>query len=416
MSILDFFNKSAKSKNVVDTAVNEKIWGFISLYSSPSPKENMLFNIYEKSTDLRAWIRDKNNLMFKYWYYLEDKEWDKINEWELFEKVNKILNFQYDFKRFVKKWNLYANISGYVFILKLRNKFWDIIWLDVLDSRDVQVVTNDDWSIKEYVQRWKNWTKTFYPEDIYTYIRDENPDDEYRWTSPLLWAITDVLADDQAARVNYNFFFNNAMPLTLLLLEKWVTPAQSKTLLKQLSWQFAGWKNKWKIWMLPWVKEIIQLEDKFQDMQFTIMRKFTTEKVLSAIGVPTIRVNKVWDIKYSNSEQAYKQYIDATIRPEEQDLLKCVNDILDERFLWEIKVNYVDNHIIDEKSKYELQKIQIESWTLTVNEARKDNWKEEYDEEKANKPLISNSLIELDKISWTNSNENLNSNNEQANE
>ena len=84
-----FKDKKAVDKKDVDMKLDERFyWGFLSYINSPNPKEQIIFDIYNKNTDLRTWIRDKNNIMFKHWFYYVNQNWEQITNEKLIEEAS----------------------------------------------------------------------------------------------------------------------------------------------------------------------------------------------------------------------------------------------------------------------------------------------------------------------------------------
>ena len=357
----------------------------------------LLYNIYRENVDIKSAIRDKKNLMIKSWYYFQDNKWEMVNN----KQAEFILNSNQSFDEFKNLFVVHSNISWNVFILKLRNIQGTIIWLQILDTRTMKIIYDDYWNILHYEQSVKWNTNQFPKEDIYHYKKDIDVNNPTMWLSSLEWVVYDILADKEAALSNYNFFKNSAIPSSIIKFKEWISEEEIKIVMEQLKANFSWWWNKHKIGAMTWIDWIERLQQSFKDMEFLLLREFTTERICTSLWVPKIRLNKV-DVKYSNYKEIYQSYIEGTIRPEEQDFANVINNIFKEIFKWELTFEYHDKHIIDEDAKLNRYILEVNNWLKTINEIRQEMWVDIYEVEEADQPIIPlwKTLLEDVGISW----------------
>lgn len=399
MKLFDFFKKQDMAQSEVIENAWRLFWLFWEYGRSIDITSTLLYDLYYKSTDVNAWIRDKSLLIFKDWFYLTDDTWEKIKRPEIRAVFN---NRNQRFVDLIKQIITHYDISWNAFILKLRNAFGKLVWFQVLDSRTIKIISDEQWNISKYQQTiWLNGnsnnTYEWDPEDIIHWKWDVNPNEPLFGKSRLYGAAVDILADNEAAKTNMAYFKNNAVPASLIIFKDWVNKETIEALIKKMKKEFSWSNNKHKMGALLWVDKIIQLQNSLKDMEYKLLREFTTDIVCTSLGVPKTRMNK-YNAAYSNMDDAYKQYIDATIRPYERDLWELFTEVIFEEFDENIIFAWNDYHTVDEKAKTEIAIMRVNNWLQTRNEAIKDLWLPESTEEEANKLTTQNNQIFLEDI------------------
>ena len=138
---------------------------------------------------------------------------------------------------------------------------------------------NEYGGILGYAQKINGHIKEYEKDDIVHFFDESDPDNEVLGLSLMEGLIIDVLTDSEAGVSNYNYFKNNAIPSSIIILEDGMSDKDKEFAVQQFKAQFSGGKNKHKISAVTGVKDIKQLQDSFADMEFTALRGFTTNKV-----------------------------------------------------------------------------------------------------------------------------------------
>lgn len=104
-------------------------------------------------------------------------------------------------------------------------------------------------------------------------------------------------------------------------------------------------------------------------MNFKEQRKFTTERICAAMGVPRTILGYIEDVNHSNGESQYEKFIENTIRPWEVVIEEVFTKIL-QSFQEDIVFAINDEHIddLEKRSKLAVQNVTNGLWTR--NEAR----------------------------------------------
>jgi len=359
------------------------------------------YDLYKKNPDIRQCIRKISNSVSRDGIYLENNEWeivdDNILTDEIFDyfKSPTFLKFKTDLERNYL-------LSGDLYITPLRNLKQEIVAFQVLDTRGIQKKINDQWNIIGYEQYTRTGAVKKYRVEDMAYFQFEVDVNNANFGMGLLHGIVyDALSDLQASKVNHMIYENWAIPDFMLLLNDTLTNDEMKLAKEQFDSQYRGSMNAHKT-LVGWgIKDIKQLSLNHRDMEFLNQKKFTIEKVATAFGVPKSILWYVDNVNYANAKELRKEYIEWTIRPFEQDFEHILN-VLTSKFLPEIYEKYWvrckgetldDQDVIAENHRKDLDK-----WVMTINEVRVARGMEGLEEENADKPLVSRNTVLLEDV------------------
>jgi len=265
-----------------------------------------------------------------------------------------------------------------------------------MDPRTVRIIANEYWEISWYKQvvKWKQ--SNFTADEVLQDMIEPDPDNELFGVSIMEALMIDILSDDEASLSNYAFFKNWAIPGSLVILEDDMAEDEAKNVIAQMKKQFSGGKNGHKTAVVQWIKDIKQLQQTMNDMEFLALRKFNTERVTASFGVPKVILNYTDGVNYTNADVQYTKFIENTIRPWERRLEEIFNKLIQE-INPNIEFHIIDKHISDAEDKINLIKSQIQSWLKTVNEWRLELWLDPFEWiEEADTPLMLNNMIRLE--------------------
>ena len=267
-------------------------------------------------------------------------------------------------------------ISGNAYLYLMRDEGDNVVWLQALDPRHMTPVTDSTGEVLWYIQNLA-WIRGFSKDEVYHLKDDSDTEDETLGKSKMTALYLDLMSDKEAWESNYNFFANNQIPASLIVLDKTEGTRTEDDMLalqeiKSLftSDNFWGGKNSNRTAFVEWLQEIMQVQQKQDDMQFEKMRRFTLEMVCAVYGVPkdilglTETSNRsVWDIQsdiyYTNintKENVFQDFINSII-----------HDVLWEEYEFVI---LRDNLKILERKARVAKELYKESRLITLNEAR----------------------------------------------
>jgi len=397
-----FWYEIKKANNIQK---KEYIWSskLSSLYNAGFViNQNTFYDLYKSNWDIRqaihkiAWSVARNGV-----YALDTKK-QVLDDEELdytllsFFKAPTFKKWKIElFKNYLLSWELY--------IIPAYNLKWEVAWFQILDSRAVTKHTDWKGNILAFQVNSSNWTinKKFRPDELAFFKFEDDVNNTVNWMWLLNWILYDALSDLESSKMNYSLYQNSAVPSAILLLD-WDLSENEQMIAKDLfEAQFRWSSNAHKTLVWWWIKDIKTLSFTPRDMEFINQRHLTTEKVAAVFGVPKSILWYVDTVNYSNWEELRREFIEWTIRPFEIDLEHIINTLMN-MFLPEIWKKYYikcDWEQLEEKQEFfESQRKDIESWIITINEARIDRWLEPVSDENCDKHLVSRNVVLLEDI------------------
>lgn len=360
----------------------------------------LYYRLYRKNTDLRRCIEELYQTVWKDGYVIKRGE-------TILEKTNYHEQLESNQEFFVLKSLIIRDLSiaGNVYILKLPNALWTVAGFQVLDPRTIRVVANKHGEIIGYIQT-VGWDSQSYTPDELLHYRDMiDHDNEVFGISKVETLVYDILGDEESGKSNFSYFKNNAIPSSIIVLDNELNEDETKLALEQLQKNFSWGENKHRISASTGIKDIKVLGNTMKDMEFTVLRRFTTERICSAMWVPKTILGYSDNVNFSTSDNQYRKFIQNTINPLSRqleiiftDLVQCLDSSL--------TVELIDNtdYAIDEKiTRYEKL---VSIGAMTINEVRGELGKEIYNDTNANKGIIRQGFELIEDI-WVNEVQNI---------
>lgn len=378
-------------------------WTTLFQWDTINRSTGVYYNLYRQNTDLRRWIEELYQTVWKDWYVLLQNG-NQVMPQNIIDALN-FCGFNTLKSLIIRD----LQIAWNDFLVDVTNPSWAIIGWQNLDPRTMQIVADAHWTILWYRQTVNADVATFWTDELVHSVDAVDPDNEVWWISKIETLTLDILSDKEATSSNYAFFKNNAIPSTIITLDNELWEKEIKIALEQLKNQFSGWSNQHKVSASNWIKDVKVIGSTMKDMEFSTLRWLTTEKVCAALWVPrTILWYSDW-INYSTSDNQYRKYIENTIRPLQNEVEDIFNRLI-ARIDPTVTFKFIDNFQFDMDSKIDRSIKLFEHWALTVNELREITWEEAFTEDMADKPLIRQWFEILEDV-WLNTFDN-NINNE----
>ena len=285
--------------------------------------------------------------------------------------------------------------------MPVKNESWLTIWFDILDSRIVRKTVDPYGIITSFTVSNQSITKTFQPNEIAFFKRENSVNSSVDWMWLLNWCIYDALSDFESMKTNYSFYQNSAIPSAMLLLDEWLSPEEMQNAKDQFEAQFRWSNNQHKTLIAWWVKEIKTISLTPRDMEFINQRHLTTEKISAVFGVPKTILWYTENVNYSNWWNQRKEFIEWTLRPLEADFEHIVNRLLEmfrPDLFKKIRIKADGEQLEESQERQEWLRKDVQSWIITINEARIERWLEALNDENANKLLVSKNMILLEDV------------------
>lgn len=340
------------------------------LISSPTLNAKCYYDLYKWNSDLKRGVDEicENTLSWgrKLVQWINNRENYKTiyNN----EKLNTFFSNIEDVKNSMIQQML---INWSAFVQLVYNLSEDLIWLEVLDPRFLTI--NRDW-ITRNITWFLYQAKFIWLNQIYIFKNINDFDNPWCWISSIQWIVYDLLADKESNIYNYTFFKNDALPSALYQLEDWLAEEEQEALMEQIKATLNGGHNKNKSLVSSNIVDIKTIKNNHTDMDFINQRKFTIEKICSALWIPKIILWYSEGVNYSNAEVFYKKFIENTIKPLEEKLERFFTNIIKNEFNTDLEFDIIDNHVDSISNMTDIVIKNLNNWVITRNEARDMLW------------------------------------------
>lgn len=367
MALIDFF-RPEKKKN--PTVKGYSFWGNVLSY-------DLSYEVYFKYYNLNPFVfmainKRSNDSFSKGW---ELTKWGKDLFNDDFQELivdstswtpNEFL------KRLVRDYDITWN--AYIYIVKDESWKKDI-WMQILDPRYIKPVANKQGKLLWYIQNLE-WIKVFLTTDIYHIKNDNDIDNETVGKSRMTSLFIDIETDQEARDSNLAFFKNNQTPSSIVILDPDFEVDEDnekdyKEKIKEMfeSGKYEWWKGKHRSMMAQWIKEIVKVQDKINDMEFMQLRKFTWDLVFWVYEVPKSVLWFTDSTNYSNGLTQYDLYWDniEAVADKFSMFLTTVFKVFDEKYEFVGLEDNLRKLMLKAEIAWNLYK---DKWILTLNESR----------------------------------------------
>jgi len=158
-------------------------------------------------------------------------------------------------------------------------------------------------------------------------LRMPNPLDQYRGLGPVQAALVDVQSSAMAAEWNRNFFLNDATPGGIIEVDRRLGDVEWKEFTERWREQHQGVANAHRVAVLEqgsWVKNAFSM----RDMQFTELRRLSSEQIREAFGYPKPLLGSVDDVNRANAEAAEVVFARWLLTPRLERIKGALNTVL----------------------------------------------------------------------------------------
>jgi HK97 family phage portal protein len=357
-----------------------------------------LFTAYRNSGDIFGCVRELSEGIGSSGYHFEnvqdpEGQPDKSSVLIAEEVLNGLMPFGQLKSRMARDWG----VAGNSYIATVKNEAdTRIIGLQPADPRTMAMISDKYGDIHGWVQRSRSGVdaEVFEADEILHWKNGTDPWHELFGLSPLEPVLWEARTDIAAMISNYFFFENNAMPSAQFILDDKLNDDQVKAAVEEIKSQFSGPQNSHKPAALQGVKDIKVINISQKDMEFIVGRKFTTEKICAAYGVPKAVLGYTEDVNYSNAELMFKKFIEGTITPAEESLADFINESLFPLLGIDDKIRFEFNpHALETQSMVEERALrEYQSGALTLRQYKKKTGMEVTEEDESN-PAIDSYII-----------------------
>lgn len=166
------------------------------------------------------------------------------------------------------------------------------------------------------------------PLDI-AHFKIPHPDKPFRGGSPLEAAGLAVSADVAAARWNYRFFRNSALPAGILTTDQPLTEAQARQVRARWEQTSKGEENAHRVQVTYRGLKWMPVQNTAKDMEFNALRTALQQEICAAYGVPSVKLGLLDGATYANSDAQKELFWTQTVMP----YLRLIESTLDQMLL-----------------------------------------------------------------------------------
>lgn len=315
-----------------------------------------LFNAYRNQSDIFACIREwrENVGCGGYKWQVPDKPDDTVPPQDV-AQLNATFNYLMPWRQLKSRTVRDLGVTG--------NAYWAIIkamddktilGFQPLDPRTISIVSDKSGKVLKYIQRVGQGQVDFEAHEIIHFMVDSDPNNEVFGMSPMEPIIWEARTDLSAMMTNYYFFENMGVPAVNYILDENLSEEAYNEAIQTIKENMKGVKNYNKSSAMKGVKEIKVLSVSQKDMEFLQGRRFTTEKICSAYGVPKFLLGYTDTVNNNNGTELLKKFYKGTIEPLEEMIAEVINRDFIGRTELAGKVMWVFNpQVIDEQASIE---------------------------------------------------------------
>lgn len=211
-------------------------------------------------------------------------------------------------------------VAGNAYLVPVKNITGNmLLGVETMDPRTVTILTDSYGNIYKYVQKYNGKELHFEPEEIIHFKLGRDSDNEAYGFSPMHPILWEARTDLEAMLSNWAFFKNNAVPDVQYIMEDGMSEQDMKNAQAMIKDCFGGTAlNRHKTGILAGVKEIKSIRQSHKEMEYLDGRKFITEKIAAAYGVPKFMLGYTETVNNNNGIELTKNYINGTIQPVEK--------------------------------------------------------------------------------------------------
>jgi len=322
----------------------------------------------------------------------KDNQYTELEEHELLDIIRQPNELQY-YSEFIEQSVLWLELSGNLFLLKLRNGNNKIFGLLPLRPDCIEIAIDKNGFPAEYIYHIPNSNVVKYTKEDIIHLKYPSPK-SYIYGEPVTARIASALKIDDEIRNTEKALFENAANLDFALIVKSrLSEAEFERLETKFKEKYQGSKNAYSPLFLAGEDMQIQpLSLAPKDLAFPIMTSWIKEMIFTAYHIPVGLFENVTTV--ATAEQADIIFQRECILPRLKKLERALTLFakeFDNNLLFEF-----DNPIPKDR-EYELRKniAYIQNQVISINELRKQEGLEEV--VWGNTPLIPATYINLNK-------------------
>lgn len=249
-----------------------------------------------------------------------------------------------------------------------------------VDPRTMTAVTDKYGTLIRWIQRAGADMVDFKPEEIVHFVTQKDKNSTVYGISPMEPILWDVRTDLAAMISNYALFENDGVPAAMYVFEDEMSEEQIKIAVEKLKREMRGAENRHRSIAMQGLKEVKTVSITNKDMEFSTLRRLTTEKVCAAYGVPKTLLGYTDGVNYSSNDGQDKKFWEGTIQPYEEQLEEFINrKVLPLLGIVDLNLKFNPRDFDNREWNEASTRADVQLGIMTINEARIERELEPYD-------------------------------------
>lgn len=312
--------------------------------------------------------------LFKRKYSVDGMEAEEINQHEALSILSHVNDFMTPYDLY-EATQVYCELVGEMFWMKLRDPNGKPVELWPLRPDWVTILTSKTKLIGGYKYAPSGVDSIVIDPDDVIHFKYFNPENFFRGKGSIQAAASKIDIVDYSEEYNRTFFYNSAMPSTIITTDKKIPKEERDRFLTEWYAKFGGRGKGNRVAFLSGGVDVKELTQKFRDMEFGDQQKYMRDSILGVMKVPKTVIGLTEDVNRANAEATTRAFMERVITPR---MIKFVGT-LNERFLSEwgdenLFFNFTDPSPEDVETKLKIYDSGLGKggsvpW-LTINEVR----------------------------------------------
>ena len=290
---------------------------------------NALFTIYRNSADVFGCVREwQQNVGSAGTQFVDPHDTEAEVSPVLVKELLLIFNYWMPFPQLKRRIVRDLGVCDNAFVHITKNTAGTkVLGLQPIDPRTMSIVSDAYGTILKYIQRVRPESDpvNFDPEEILHFHLNNDPNHELFGISPMETIVWEARTDLSAMFSNLAFFRNDAQPAVQYVLDESLSLEEQKAAVAMINDSFKGAANRHKAAVMAGVKEVKVLSVSQKDMEFLEGRKFTTDKVCAAYGVPKFMLGYTETVNNNNGTELTRNFHEGTVKPIEESIEEVIN-------------------------------------------------------------------------------------------
>ncbi len=211
----------------------------------------------------------------------------------------------------------------------------------------MRVKATEHGEITGYVQRINGKDAAHFDVDEILHFRLASITNDLYGHSPLESILEEVGTDLQALRSNRALFENGLAPSAILKMKDVGDRKKAEDVTKMVKQVHTGTANRHKLLTLFGVEGIEQYGHSLKDMEFTLLRSLTTDKVATAYGLPSLFLNQKGAARFATADTEERFFYNTTIKPLQDQEAEAITEEVIHEIDPELKFSYNEPNFAD---------------------------------------------------------------------